>query len=228
MDWSGPAIRVALLSAVAARNRKMTAIPRPKSRYCGRNAAVPRPITPRRTKRPLRIVGAISRFPMTPPAYIARRPGPVPVLLPVRVSATTSRIESDHAHLHAGSIRPGGNRAPCSTDCRASSRRSSASSRARGGSAPRRWTRALRQIRLALLEADVHIRVVRPFVDRLRERAVGQEVLASLTPAQQLKPPNHRFHHPCHFPEPLRRRVQLVCPPVLVVRAGGQRARRST
>jgi signal recognition particle subunit SRP54 len=45
---------------------------------------------------------------------------------------------------------------------------------------------ALRQIRLALLEADVHIRVVRPFVDRLRERAVGQEVLASLTPAQQV------------------------------------------
>jgi signal recognition particle subunit SRP54 len=45
---------------------------------------------------------------------------------------------------------------------------------------------ALRQIRLALLEADVHIRVVRPFVDRLRERAVGQEVLSSLTPAQQV------------------------------------------
>ena len=45
---------------------------------------------------------------------------------------------------------------------------------------------ALRQIRLALLEADVHIRVVRPFVDRLRERAAGQEVLASLTPAQQV------------------------------------------
>jgi signal recognition particle subunit SRP54 len=45
---------------------------------------------------------------------------------------------------------------------------------------------ALRQIRLALLEADVHIRVVRPFIDRLRERAAGQEVLASLTPAQQV------------------------------------------
>ena len=45
---------------------------------------------------------------------------------------------------------------------------------------------ALRQIRLALLEADVHIRVVRPFVERLRERALGQEVLQSLTPAQQV------------------------------------------
>jgi len=45
---------------------------------------------------------------------------------------------------------------------------------------------ALRQIRLALLEADVHIRVVKPFVDRVRERALGQEVMESLTPAQQV------------------------------------------
>jgi signal recognition particle subunit SRP54 len=45
---------------------------------------------------------------------------------------------------------------------------------------------ALRQIRLALLEADVHIRVVRPFVARVRERALGQDVLGSLTPAQQV------------------------------------------
>jgi signal recognition particle subunit SRP54 len=45
---------------------------------------------------------------------------------------------------------------------------------------------ALRQIRLALLEADVHIRVVKPFLDRVRERASGQEVLDSLSPAQQV------------------------------------------
>lgn len=45
---------------------------------------------------------------------------------------------------------------------------------------------ALRQIRLALLEADVHFRVVKPFVARIRERAIGQEVLQSLTPAQQV------------------------------------------
>ncbi len=45
---------------------------------------------------------------------------------------------------------------------------------------------ALRQIRLALLEADVHFRVVKPFVNRVRERALGQEVLKSLTPAQQV------------------------------------------
>jgi signal recognition particle subunit SRP54 len=43
---------------------------------------------------------------------------------------------------------------------------------------------ALRDIRLALLEADVHFKVVKQLVDRVREKAVGQEVLRSLTPAQ--------------------------------------------
>ena len=45
---------------------------------------------------------------------------------------------------------------------------------------------ALREIRLALLEADVNVRVVRTFVGRIRERAEGEAVLASLTPAQQV------------------------------------------
>jgi signal recognition particle subunit SRP54 len=45
---------------------------------------------------------------------------------------------------------------------------------------------ALRQVRLALLEADVNFRVVRTFVGKVRERAVGVEVLQSLTPAQQV------------------------------------------
>ncbi len=45
---------------------------------------------------------------------------------------------------------------------------------------------ALRQIRLALLEADVHFRVVKPFIARIREQALGQDVLQSLTPAQQV------------------------------------------
>jgi signal recognition particle subunit SRP54 len=39
---------------------------------------------------------------------------------------------------------------------------------------------------VALLEADVHFRVVKPFIERVRERALGQEVLESLTPAQQV------------------------------------------
>src|SRR3989475_6983627 len=45
---------------------------------------------------------------------------------------------------------------------------------------------ALREIRVALLEADVNFKVVRGFVDRVREKAVGQDVLKSLTPAQQV------------------------------------------
>ncbi|HEY8395131.1 MAG TPA: signal recognition particle protein [Thermaerobacter sp.] len=45
---------------------------------------------------------------------------------------------------------------------------------------------ALREVRLALLEADVNFKVVKEFISRVRERAVGQEVLASLTPAQQV------------------------------------------
>ncbi|MCX7752076.1 MAG: signal recognition particle protein, partial [Blastocatellia bacterium] len=45
---------------------------------------------------------------------------------------------------------------------------------------------ALREIRLALLEADVHFRVVKQFIERVREKALGQEVFASLSPAQQV------------------------------------------
>ena len=45
---------------------------------------------------------------------------------------------------------------------------------------------ALRQIRLALLEADVNFKVVKAFIDRVRDRAIDRAVLASLTPAQQV------------------------------------------
>jgi signal recognition particle subunit SRP54 len=45
---------------------------------------------------------------------------------------------------------------------------------------------ALREIRLALLEADVNFKVVKAFIDRVRDRAMGQDVLHSLSPAQQV------------------------------------------
>ncbi|MCC7352248.1 MAG: signal recognition particle protein [Anaerolineae bacterium] len=45
---------------------------------------------------------------------------------------------------------------------------------------------ALREVRLALLEADVNFKVVKEFLARVRERAVGAEVTKSLTPAQQV------------------------------------------
>lgn len=45
---------------------------------------------------------------------------------------------------------------------------------------------ALREVRLALLEADVNYKVTKDFVARVRERAIGAEVMRSLTPAQQV------------------------------------------
>lgn len=45
---------------------------------------------------------------------------------------------------------------------------------------------ALREVRLALLEADVNFKVVKDFIARLRERSLGSEVLESLTPSQQV------------------------------------------
>jgi signal recognition particle subunit SRP54 len=47
-------------------------------------------------------------------------------------------------------------------------------------------SRAMREIRLALLEADVNLEVVKDFTARVRERAMGQDVLKSVTPGQQV------------------------------------------
>src|SRR6187401_1987440 len=46
--------------------------------------------------------------------------------------------------------------------------------------------KAMREVRLALLEADVNFEVVKDFVARVRERALGADVLKSLTPGQQV------------------------------------------
>jgi len=53
-------------------------------------------------------------------------------------------------------------------------------------------TEALREVRMALLEADVALPVIKEFIARVRERAVGQEVMASLTPGQALIGVVHR------------------------------------
>lgn len=45
---------------------------------------------------------------------------------------------------------------------------------------------AMREVRIALLEADVSFKVVKDFIERVRERAVGQEVMKSLTPGHQV------------------------------------------
>src|SRR5213083_1873866 len=45
---------------------------------------------------------------------------------------------------------------------------------------------AMRQVRLALLEADVDFQVAKSFVARIKEKALGEEVLRSITPGQQI------------------------------------------
>ena len=44
----------------------------------------------------------------------------------------------------------------------------------------------LREVRMALLEADVHFKIVKKFIADVKERSLGQEVMASLTPGQQV------------------------------------------
>ena len=46
---------------------------------------------------------------------------------------------------------------------------------------------AMREVRLALLEADVNYKVVKEFVDKVKERSIGAEVMQSLTPAQMAR-----------------------------------------
>ena len=58
--------------------------------------------------------------------------------------------------------------------------------RGRGRLSEENIQQALREVRLALLEADVNFKVVKDFVAAVRERAVGHDVLASLTPGQQV------------------------------------------
>ena len=58
--------------------------------------------------------------------------------------------------------------------------------RGRGALSEADVTEALREVRLALLDADVSLPVVRNFIAKVRERAVGAEVLASVTPGQQV------------------------------------------
>ena len=45
---------------------------------------------------------------------------------------------------------------------------------------------AMREVKLALLEADVNFKVVKDFVASVKEKALGEEVMASLTPGQQV------------------------------------------
>ena len=84
----------------------------------------------------------------------------------------------------------------------------------RGRLSDRDVNAALREVRLALLEADVNYKVVRDFVGRIKERAVGVEVMESLTPAQQVvKIVNDELVKLLGEPAPLN----LSGPPPLVI-----------
>ena len=85
----------------------------------------------------------------------------------------------------------------------------------------------LRQVRLALLEADVALPVVKTFIERVRERAVGEEVGKSLTPGQQFVKIIHAELVQILGSEsvPLDLRAQ---PPVVILLAGLQGAGKTT
>ncbi|MEL7298460.1 MAG: signal recognition particle receptor subunit alpha, partial [Pseudomonadota bacterium] len=85
----------------------------------------------------------------------------------------------------------------------------------------------LRQVRMALLEADVALPVVKQFIERVREQAVGEKVLTSLTPGQVFIKIIHAELTAVLGGEsvPLDLRAQ---PPVVVMLAGLQGAGKTT
>ncbi|MCL4762713.1 MAG: signal recognition particle receptor subunit alpha, partial [Burkholderiales bacterium] len=82
---------------------------------------------------------------------------------------------------------------------------------------------ALREVRLALLEADVALPVVKDFIAKVREKALGQEVVGSLTPGQALIGVVHRELAALMggAAEPLNLATQ---PPAIILLAGLQGA----
>jgi signal recognition particle subunit SRP54 len=78
---------------------------------------------------------------------------------------------------------------------------------------------ALKEIRLALLEADVNFKVVKDFVQKIKEKAIGKEVLESLTPGQQVvKIVNEEL---CELLGKMNSRIQLSPnPPTVLMLVG--------
>jgi Signal recognition particle GTPase len=56
----------------------------------------------------------------------------------------------------------------------------------KGKLSPQDLDAALREIRLALLEADVNFKVVKEFLENIKEKALGAQIFESLTPSQQV------------------------------------------
>jgi signal recognition particle subunit SRP54 len=86
---------------------------------------------------------------------------------------------------------------------------------------------ALKEIRLALLEADVNFKVVKDFVQKIREKAIGKEVLESLSPGQQvIKIVNEEL---CALLGKTNSRIQLAPnPPTILMMVGLQGSGKTT
>ena len=100
--------------------------------------------------------------------------------------ATAASLRSERVRLPPASGRHGYDARSCSTPFPTSSQGALGDLRKKGKLDEEAISRAMREIRLALLEADVNFTVVRDFVAHVRERALGEEVLKSLTPGQQV------------------------------------------
>ncbi|HEY8510132.1 MAG TPA: signal recognition particle receptor subunit alpha, partial [Steroidobacteraceae bacterium] len=88
---------------------------------------------------------------------------------------------------------------------------------------------ALRDVRMALLEADVALPVVRSFIDSVKAKALGQEVVGSLTPGQAFIGILHRELVALMGGEGARNAFALRAqPPVVVLLAGLQGAGKTT
>src|SRR5438093_2744670 len=87
--------------------------------------------------------------------------------------------------------------------------------------------KAMREIRLALLEADVNFRVVKDFTAALKERALGREVMESLNPGQQVvKIVNEELT--ALMGESARRITFSPSPPTVILMAGLQGSGKTT
>ncbi len=85
----------------------------------------------------------------------------------------------------------------------------------------------LREVRMALLEADVALPVVKDFIARVKEKALGQEVIGSLTPGQALVGVVHR--ELTELMGGARAELNLACqPPAIILMAGLQGAGKTT
>ncbi len=85
---------------------------------------------------------------------------------------------------------------------------------------------AMREVRIALLEADVNIRVVKEFVAKVSERAVGQEILKSLSPTQQvIKVVNEEL---ISLMGSSNSKLNFTNPPTVIMMAGLQGAGKTT